>query len=232
MRSAGTNRCTGSSTRQPSNKTGPGATASDTRQIRAFEGWSVIARTGGALGNDVAVGVLFDYFSASSDDEAAAAIDRTGGPGGSAISSAEPASQRRLFGRRREAVHDAPTTSSKAFDSVTDTGIDPVVQMGKLEALLTGRPYEEVVADPRAGHAVVVRDEGQRVVTTLTSSLMASLAGADDGLLDAVAQPWSQTEEFWGQGNPQALGKLLRDLRGLAARAQAADKQLYCWICV
>ena len=51
-----------------------------------------------------------------------------------------------------------------AFHTVSATGIDPVVQISTLEALLTGRAYDDVVADPRSGHAIEVRDEGERVV--------------------------------------------------------------------
>ena len=57
------------------------------------------------------MGVLYDYFAASSDEVAAAVIELPGGPG----------------------------AAGRSFDTITGNGVDPVVQMGTLEALLTGR---------------------------------------------------------------------------------------------
>jgi hypothetical protein len=65
-----------------------------------------------AAGMMTRVGVLFDYFAASSDEVAAGIIDLPGGPA---------------------------TGAGRSFDTVSGNGIDPVVQMGTLEALLTGR---------------------------------------------------------------------------------------------
>ena len=42
-------------------------------------------------------------------------------------------------------------------------GIDPVVQMGIFEELLTGRAYDDIVEDPRSGHAVAERDGGEQL---------------------------------------------------------------------
>ena len=153
------------------------------------------------------MGVLFDYFAADSDEQAASAIDRLGGPG--AI-----------------ATLPAPAPS---FDTVSVKGIDPVVQMGTLEELLTARPYDEIVAQPRSGHTLAVRDGGERLVLTLTDVLTSALAEASQERLAEVAVPWSRTEEFWGGTDPESLTHILRDLAGLARRAQASSQQLYCW---
>ena len=40
------------------------------------------------------------------------------------------------------------------FDTVPLKGIDPLVQLGTLEALLTRRDYALIVAGSRAGHAL------------------------------------------------------------------------------
>jgi hypothetical protein len=111
-------------------------------------------------------------------------------------------------------------------------GIDPLVQLGTLEALLTGREYEQIVAGQRAGHVLAAQDGGEHVVVTLTDELQAALAGADDAQLASIAVPWSQTEEFFGQGDPQILTRLLHELAALALRARTKDERLYCWICV
>jgi len=156
------------------------------------------------------MGVLFDYFSAESDETAASTIDLLGGPG----------------------AQQAGTPDDVPFDTVSVKGIDPVVQLGTLEALLTGRDYGQIVAGPRAGNSLAVRDGGERVVVTLTDELQDALADSNDGQLTSVAVPWSQTEEFWGRGDPQVLTSLLHELAGLARRARSKGQRLYCWICV
>ena len=159
------------------------------------------------------MGVLCDYFSAPSDKVAAAAIGLLGGPG--APSAGRPG---------------APAGPS--FDTVPAKGIDPVVQMGTLEGLLTGRDYQQIADGPRAGHIVAVKDGGQRMVVALTDELQAALAGAGDARLRSVAVPWSQTEEFFGHGDPEILAGVLGELAGLARRARGKDERLYCWTCV
>jgi hypothetical protein len=164
------------------------------------------------------VAVLFDYFVAPSDAAAAATLDRTNGP-----RTAEPA-KRGLFGRRRDVELAAYRTVS--------TGIDPVVQAGTLEEILTGRDYDELKSNPKWGKSLAIRNEGERLVLTITDTLIAALADASDDRLAAVAIPWSQTEEFWGMGDPSVLAKLLRDLAELARAARDDQHSVYCWVCV
>ena len=101
-----------------------------------------------------------------------------------------------------------------------------------LEALLTGHDYEQIVAGPRAGKELASQDAGERQVVSLTDEIQAALADADDEQLAVVAMPWSQTEEFCGQGDPADLTRVLRDLAALARRARTLDEHLYCWVCV
>lgn len=155
------------------------------------------------------MGVLFDYFAAKSDAEAAAVIDRVGGPGSSET---DP--------------------DLVVYDTLSVQGIEPVVQLGTLEELLTNRPYDEVADNPRNGHAVAVRGNGERLVLTITDSLATALAQATDEDLQRIAVPWSQTEEFWGAADPDVLGSVLIDLADLARRADANGNRLYCWVCV
>jgi len=117
-------------------------------------------------------------------------------------------------------------------DAVSAKGIDPAVMMGTLESLTTGAPYEQVANDPRSGHAVAERDGGERLVVALTDSLHAALVAADAKQLHAVAKPWCDTEEFWGQGEPAAVATFLVDLAALARRAKERGERLYCWVCV
>jgi hypothetical protein len=168
------------------------------------------------------MGVLFDYFSAASDEAAASAISLPGGPG-----APPPPPERRGLLRGRQAS--APAVVP--FDTISVKGIDPLVQLGTLEALLTGRDYEQIVSGPRAGHMLATQDDGERLVVTLTDELQAVLADAQDDQLAAVAVPWSQTEEFFGQCEPQTLAGLLHELAELARRARDNDERMYCWVC-
>jgi hypothetical protein len=181
------------------------------------------------------MGVLFDYFAAASDEEAATVIDRVGGSGSQATMVAPPEGrQRGIFGRKRPAPELAFGTDPDlvVYDTLSVKGIDPVVQLGTLEELLTGRPYHDVVDDPRSGHNLAMRDGGERLVVTLTDSLAATLAEASDETLERVARPWSQSDEFWNSADPSDLAEFLKELAGLARRAEAGDQKLYCWVCV
>ena len=66
------------------------------------------------------MGVWYDYFSAASDEAAASAIDLVGELG---------------------------TSDGPLFDTLFAKDID-AVKLGALEALLTGRDYEQIMAGP------------------------------------------------------------------------------------
>ncbi len=144
------------------------------------------------------MGVLFDYFAAPSDESAGETIDLDGGPGQAGLA------------------------------VVQTKGIDPVVQLGKLESLLTGAGYETVVANPRSGHPAAIRDEGERLVLTITDELQDALADASPEQLDAVAVPWSRIEEFSGNGRPEELAHFLGELAQLSRDALENGDRLYC----
>ena len=101
------------------------------------------------------------------------------------------------------------------YDTVSVKNIDPVVQLGTFEELITGRVYDEVVGDPRSGRAVTVRDGGERLVLTLTDELSAALAMTGDEVLEQAAVPWSETEEFWNAVDPRDLADFIMVLSGL-----------------
>lgn len=99
-------------------------------------------------------------------------------------------------------------------------GIDPLAQMGTLEALLTGEQYDVIVSRPRAGQQVAAKDsrEGPWVVT-LTDELQAALAVGSRDQIVAVAVPWWETEEYRGQGDPEILALVLLEMADLARQA-------------
>jgi hypothetical protein len=179
------------------------------------------------------MGALFDYFAAASDDEAADVVGRVGGPGSPASIVLAPAAEprRRLFGRKPPTPPEWGIDPNLPLYDVVSAPFDPVVQLGSLEELLTGTPYEEVVADPRSGREVA-RDGSDRLVLTVTDGLTEALANASDERLRVVALPWSQTEEFLGDGGLEALAGLLLELAALARQALGDGERLYCWLSV
>ncbi|MBE1580842.1 hypothetical protein ACFORH_26305 [Amycolatopsis roodepoortensis] len=146
------------------------------------------------------MGVLFDYFAAPDDDAAATTIDLVGGP------------------------------DEASFPTVALKGVDPFVQLGTLESLLTGVDYETVIG--RAIEPVAMADGGARLVVALTGELTAALSDADEARLNEVAEPWSRTEEFGGQADPADLATMLTGLAELARTATTRGDRLYCWVCV
>jgi hypothetical protein len=155
------------------------------------------------------MGVVTDYFSASSDEEAASAIDRLGGP-------SQPS--------------DDPS-AKPPFDTVEAKNIEPAVVLGTLEALLTGRDYDDIVKGPRWSHLLASQDDYHLLVCTVTDEIQAALVAASGKRLAEVAVPWSQTEEMGGT-DPEVLAGLLEKLAGLARRATDRNERLYCWVCV
>lgn len=174
------------------------------------------------------MGLLTDYFVAPSDDDAAATIDRDSGPGRPAPP--KPAPRSGLFRRRTQATPSG--VSEVLYPTVDGGGIEPSVQMGQLEALLTGRTIDEVLEANVPGDVIADRDGGQRVVVRLSDALTVALADASDAELAAVAEPWSRTDEFWGRADPSDLAQLLGDLAELARQARERGEALYCWIVV
>lgn len=150
------------------------------------------------------MGNLYDYFAAPDDRAAASTFDLLGGP------------------------------SAGGFDTLETKGIDPTVQLGTLEELLTGRSYEEVADDPRQSAEIgpapkAGGDAAEHGVVTLTDSLAAALADADRERLAEVAVPWSRTDEFWGDTDPELLTDFLVRFADLARRARDRGHRLYCW---
>ncbi|MFC6715652.1 hypothetical protein [Branchiibius cervicis] len=172
------------------------------------------------------MGVLFDYFVAGSDEQAAVTIDWLQGPSHPSASgpTADPYG---TSGRSDDDLGDFPS----GFRTVSDTGIEPVVQAATLEGLLTGRSVDDILESlPEA--PVAIRDGGERLVLQVSGGLIDVLAQSTPERLAEVAVLWSQTEEFWGQGDPEFLRDLLGELAQLARHARAEGEVVYCWVCV
>ncbi|MCU1355909.1 MAG: hypothetical protein JWM89_1327 [Acidimicrobiales bacterium] len=152
------------------------------------------------------MGLITDYFMAESDEDAARTIDWIGGP-------------------------EVPADGTEAYPVASLPGIEPLVMLGTVDTLLTGRTFDEVLADP-SGHEVASRDGGERLVWALTEALQTALAEADESGLEAIAGPWSESEEFSGQGDPVQAAEMLIELAALVRVGRAAGRSLYCWVCV
>jgi hypothetical protein len=170
----------------------------------------------GIAGTVVIVGVLCDYFTAPSDEAAAATIDWDGGP-------SRPDVQKRGLLRRGKGPQPLPT--------VDFGGVEPTVQMGTLDEILTGTPFEEVLADTTTA-IIAERDGGERLVVRLSTRLQAALAATDAERLKDAAVPWAATDEFFGLGDPEELGDRLVELSALARTAERLGQRMYCWLCV
>ncbi|WP_405715479.1 hypothetical protein OG264_37625 [Streptomyces xanthophaeus] len=142
---------------------------------------------------------LCDYFSAP-DDQAAVGVLRTpGGPG------------------------------QAELDVVYLKNIGPVVAIAQLEAIMTGCIYEEATGRPRSGQLLSEPEDGPPFVVTLTDTLIDDLAVASPDDLVRCAEPWSMTDELRQIGiGVEATAEVLAGLAGLARRARASDRRLYC----
>jgi hypothetical protein len=155
------------------------------------------------------MGVLTHYFSAPSDEEAATAVNRLGGPG-------------------------TPTDGQSElppFDTAEFKGIDPVVNLGTLESILTGVDYDVITAGTNHGRLVAQRDDEGPWVIAVSAALQAALATADSDQLKRADMLWTHTEEF-RRAAPQSMLWVIEELAGLARRATGKSERLYCWVCL
>jgi hypothetical protein len=187
------------------------------------------------------MGLLCDYFLAPSD-EIAASVGRSGPQTSASSSAASQVQKRGWLGRKVQAAHglvgggataasEPDSVPEQRFPFVDGCGVEPTVQMGTLEALLTGRSYEDVDDERDLEPMAIWGDEGP-MVQRLPDQLVAALASSSEDRLAEVAVPWSQTDEFWGHGDPEALTGLLCELASLARTAQDSGQHLYCWVCL
>ncbi|MFI6289517.1 hypothetical protein ACIBCM_33075 [Streptomyces sp. NPDC051018] len=144
--------------------------------------------------------VMCDYFSASDDDAAVSVLDEYGGPG------------------------------MAGFDAVPLKGIDPVVVMAQLEAILTGCTYDEALDRPRSGQLLSSPEAESAFIVSVSDTLQEALAGAAGATLAEAAGPWSETDELRSSEiAPETAAEVLVLLSELAGRARSAGHRLYCW---
>lgn len=159
------------------------------------------------------MGVLLTYFPAASDELAAATIDWVGGP--------QAGPKKRAF-RKQE----------PGLLGVDGRGVDPVVELGMFEELLTGNTFDAQLVDPLSRPVVAVRDNGERLVLRIDDRFIEKLASVDPARIQELVVPWSEIEEFSGQASVSGLTELLMRLRGLSQHVVDSGGHAYCWICV
>ncbi|MEU6013034.1 hypothetical protein ABZ826_02935 [Streptomyces sp. NPDC047515] len=124
----------------------------------------------------------------------------------------------------------APGVEAAGFPMVPVKGIEPYVQLGQAESLLTGMPYADVTALPRFNQLLSSPEDESSWLVTLTDELRDALASARPGQLEAAAERWSRIEEFGDDCEPGPLADFLKELATLAAEAGARREphRLYC----
>ncbi|MFG2563679.1 hypothetical protein [Streptomyces sp. NPDC048496] len=144
--------------------------------------------------------VLCDYFSAGDDDAAVRVLDRPGGP------------------------------DTSAFEVVSLKGVDPVVVMARLEAILTGCTYDEACRRPRSGQLLSSPDDEGAFIVTVSDTLQEALGSATHDFLVEASGPWSETGELRQYAiTSEAALEVLIHLSGLASRARSSGLRLFCW---
>ncbi|MET7575369.1 hypothetical protein ABZT04_44010 [Streptomyces sp. NPDC005492] len=114
-----------------------------------------------------------------------------------------------------------------AFDVLPLKGIDPVVVMARLEGILTDCTYDEARARPRSGELLSDPEAEEALVISVSDTLRDALATASGAQLELAAGPFLAVEEM--DLPPERTLELLHLLSGLARRATAEDRRLYCW---
>ncbi|MBL7261890.1 hypothetical protein [Paractinoplanes lichenicola] len=115
---------------------------------------------------------------------------------------------------------------STSLPTVEAKNVDPVVNLGNLESILTARPYDEVLALPRQGSTLTSTAEFDQVIIAVTDSLRDALTAAPPTTLDDAGTHLAATEELAGI-DPPAVIDFVHRLAGLAR--QANGWHMYCY---
>ena len=116
---------------------------------------------------------------------------------------------------------------ASVFDVLPLKGVDPVVVLARLEGILTDCNYDEARARPRSGQLLSDPEAEAAFVVSVSDTLRDALATASGERLDLAAGPFAAVEELGL--TPTKTSELLHRLSGLARRAAAENRRLYCW---
>lgn len=166
--------------------------------------------------DDRAMSAITDYFTARTDEHATSALEGLVDleP---AVIEANDASRPRV----QLAADGTPVLQAK--------GVDPVVALGRLEAALTARPYDEVAKGPRCGKLVAMSDDGDTLVLTVTDELRDALAELNADGVAAAAAAWAIDETSKPSEDSVPF---LTAFAELATRAVAQGERMYGYVVI
>nr|MDT0663362.1 hypothetical protein [Micromonospora sp. DSM 115978] len=154
------------------------------------------------------MGVLYDYFRASSDGAAIALMDElVGGPSAFADNGGD-------------------------VDVVDLKGLDFTVVLGQLVALARGVPWHAGLV---GNNMIWSGDDGEGPwLLSIDDATRDTLAGIDDSRLPELSAKWGQIEELarYGPLPESEVRPIIEQIAGLAQRARQAGDHLYCWCCL
>ena len=168
------------------------------------------------------MGILNEFFAADPAELRRVDVNR-----GVASYPGRPATKGRFGFGGQPAVPPDPGPGLPYVDFGRLTG----VELGTLEEILTGRPYDEIVEDPAFLDQVLDGGDEGPWVSQIRRALTDALRDADDPTISSAAERWAATEEIDAAGDPEvieALRDLLVALRGLAREA-TGERELYMW---
>ena len=113
-------------------------------------------------------------------------------------------------------------------------GMEPIVIMGSLEAILTRRDFDEVYENPRQGLMLAYEEDGGTSVTALTDELRDALAACDESRLREAGVELAGTEEVAATDaeDVESVVDGVLELAALARTARERGEGMYCWLCL
>ena len=132
----------------------------------------------------------------------------------------------RFFVADDDEAAEAAVESGTVAGAVTYGNFDADLGLLEWESLLTGRSFDEVLADSES--AVISDDDEGALIIGASERLQAALGGASSGELDRVARLWAEERAREGEVlDPELALEILTELGRLS---RAAEQRLYCWI--
>ncbi len=120
----------------------------------------------------------------------------------------------------------APGGPAAQAGTVAVNDVEPVVQLGKLEEILTGVPYEQVVDGADDRPAPPPERTGDWTVLGTSQALQRKLTHLGPAQRRAAAEEWSGTEEMRGVG-PDRLAQVVDALCALCRLADRKAELVY-----
>ena len=139
--------------------------------------------------------------------------------------------RRGFFGFGSRQASPAPTEPlGPTLEAVQSKGILNV-QLGVLDEIVTGTPYETL--ESTGVIDAIVRDNGEEGpwVSPIRRELRDALGTVDDARAGELAQQWGSSEELGATEAEdfETLEELIRDLAALARSARSSERDLYVW---